>query len=180
VTMLTQFNMWRSQLRPIHVYKLVLALAVLCGISVLAGAGVWAHALLQVCSLGFVAWSIMITKLNKSEWLIRVWGKITGLTPVRIMQYDHEVRLSLMSHTPDGAWEGYLGWQFNEGHMRLLPNGHVDPHCVTTFCYVWQPLDPELCTQLQLAYWELWPNWDEWLQKSHKQMVVYRLTHLNG
>jgi hypothetical protein len=168
----------RNQIRPEHAFGVLVMFTIICSAGMLLDAGAWSHILLPACSIGFLAWIWMISCVDKNQSLIRMWGWITNLTPVKVMQFDHSERLTLVKRMCDGSYEGYLGWQNKTGAIRLLPNGHVDPGCEASFCYVWQPLCAELRTELQLAHWQQWPDWHAWSQKSHQDMIYYRHTHL--
>lgn len=115
----------------------------------------------------------MLRGMNR-EYYVRMWAWVTGLTAAKVMDFQHEVKYTLVELQSDGAWVGPLNWHFNLGTVRLLPIGHVDPECECSFCYIWHPVDADLKTQLQLTHWEQWPDWHAWLEKSHRDMIVYR------
>ena len=127
-----------------------------------------------------VMWVVTQIFLQNKAWYCLTWAKVTGLTAVKVMTYDHKVKHTLVQLQPDGHWVGPLNWHFDMGNVRLRPDGHVDPDSECSFCYIWQPLDEDLKTQLQLTHWELWPNWQTWLAKSHRDMVMYRASKLNA
>ncbi len=121
-----------------------------------------------------IVWVVIQIFLQNKAWYFVLWAKVTGLTAVKIMDYAHEVKYTVVREQPDGTYVGKLHFHLNLGTIRLLPNGYVDPACDMMFCYVWHPLDADLRTQLQLTHWEYWPNWHAWMEKSHMDMVMYR------
>lgn len=135
--------------------------------------------LVNVCSVLLIVWSLgMLRGMNK-EYYVRIWAWITGLTAVKIMDFTHEVRYTLVESQSDGTWTGPVHFHLNAGQIKLWPNGHVDSKSECSFCYIWHPLDQDLMTQLQLTHWEHWPDWSTWLEKTHLDMVTYRSRILN-
>jgi hypothetical protein len=130
--------------------------------------------LVNVFSVLLIVCALIIALHNKREHYVRLWAWITGLTAVKIMDFQHKVSYTLVEAQADGTWVGPYNLNFNVGSVRLLPNGHVDHECECAFCYIWHPVDADLKTHLQLSHWEYWPDWHAWLEKSHKDMIVYR------
>jgi hypothetical protein len=130
--------------------------------------------LMNVSSVLLIVWSLSMLRGIHKEYYVRLWAWVTGLTAVKVMDYAHNVKYTLAEHQADGTWVGPLNWNFNLGTVRLLPNGHVDSESECAFCYIWYPVDEDLKTHLQLTYWEYWPDWHAWLEKSHRDMIVCR------
>lgn len=170
----------RAQLRPSHLFSLLIIVFVASSLilplvhhtMVIQAVSITSGALL--ISYMCIAWNS-----RKNTWWIRLWAWVTGLTPVQIMDFTHEVTYTLVKQMPDQSYEGYLSFHFQEGGIRLLPNGFVDPDCDMSFCYIWHPLDSQLQTQLQLSYSDVWPNWDAWRRMDHVSMMEHRFTHVH-
>ena len=122
----------------------------------------------------------ILCKFEKYELLVKIWATYTGRTAVRVMDFNHDVIHTLVKQQADGSYVGYHNHILKLGHMRLMPNGYVDPECDTAWCYIWQPVDSELACQLQLSYWDSWPNWDSWKELDHVHMVGSRRTGLQN
>lgn len=163
---------WRRHVRPKHVlWVLIGTNLVVFVFSLLWKLGIFSL-LMNVFSVLLVVCSL--TVITNRESYVKLWAWITGLTAVKIMDYAHEVRYTLVEHQADGTWTGHLNFSLPHGLIKLWPNGHVDPDCECAFCYIWHPLDADLKTHLQLTHWELWPDWHVWLEKSHQDMIIYR------
>lgn len=177
--MMHKSHTWRSRLTPQHgFWTLVLTLWTSVVISNVAH--VWMFSvLMHLSSMLLFVWLLLILSGHTNHAMyISVWAWITGLTAVKVMAYDYTVKHTLVQLQPDGHWVGPLNWHFNLGNVRLRPDGHVHADSECSFCYIWQPLDPELKTQLQLTHWDTWPDWDKWLTKSHRDMIEYKIHHL--
>jgi len=135
-----------------------------------------ANLIRNLSSVLLIVWGGCSINQTYGEYHVRVWAWITGLTAVKVMDYAHEVKYTLVEHQADGTWVGHLNFSFKTGLIRLWPNGYVDPECACSFCYIWHPVDADLTTQLQLTHWDSWPNWSHWLTMSHLDMVIYRET----
>lgn len=110
-----------------------------------------------------------------SKWMVKIYGAITGLTPVKILSFDKKVYYSLVhKNDQDQSYKGFLLWPYCLGEIHLLPNGFVSDDCCTLYCYVWQPLDANLKLQLQLQYWDEWPDWTHWMSLSLATMELTR------
>lgn len=120
-----------------------------------------------------------LCKFERYESCVRIWASFTGLTAVRVMDYNHDVIYTLVQQQSDGSYTGHHNYVLKLSSIRLMQNGYVDPECDSAWCYIWQPINPQLQTQLQLSYWDTWPNWDLWLSMDHLQMVAQRRTHLS-
>ena len=165
---------WRRKLRPNHAFWTLMGINLCAGvINMVFKLGIFS-VLMNVSSVLLILWSLSMLRGINREYYVRLWAWVTGLTAVKIMDYAHNVKYTLVEHQADGTWVGPLNWNFNLGAVRLLPNGHVDSESDCAFCYIWYPVDEDLKTHLQLTYWEYWPDWHAWLQKSHKDMIVYR------
>ena len=117
-----------------------------------------------------------LCKFEKYESCVKIWSVFTGLTAVRVMDYNHDVTYTLVKQQSDGSYIGHQHFILESGSIRLMPNGFVDPECNAAWCYIWQPLNSELHTQLQLS-WDSWPNWDSWKEMDHLKMVAKRRAH---
>lgn len=114
-------------------------------------------------------------KVGESEFMVRLWARITGLMPVKLLIFDHRVMYTLVEEGESNTWAGALRFTHGSGHVTLHANGYVDPECESSYCcYIWHPLDPELTTSLQLAHWDQWPSWESWKQKDHVDMALAR------
>lgn len=158
---------------------MILKIVAILGAGILAALGmIYAPTLMVVISYAVLLvmcvrlWSIIAW--GKCAWLVRTWAKCTGLIPVRVMTCSHEVCHTVVKLQPDGTYTGYFNHMLKLSDIRLMPTGHVDPHCDALWCYIWEPLNKELKTQLQLSYSEQWPDWHAWMEMNHTQMIEHR------
>lgn len=169
----------RSQLRPAHVFwGLILFMMIMSMLFQLTKITLFLI-LNGVSLITLGLWLVLICTGSHRVHYMRLWASITGLTLVKVMDFDHKVTHTLVHAQPDNSYTGHLFFHWRIGVIRLLPNGHVDPDCEVSYCYIWQPVDEDLKTQLQLTHWESWPSWTDWCAMSHKEMIVYRLAHVH-
>lgn len=173
--MMNTWNKWRRKLCPDRVF-VMLTVMICCTYLISAIFQIWFTSMWVILfAVLNILWCVMfMSSSDKHAGFIKLWGWITGLTPVKVMDFSSNVKYTLVEEQPDGTWQGPLHLYSKVGDLVLCANGYVHPECETSFMYIWQPLNLDLRTQLQLAYCETWPDWHAFSKLDHIEKLRKR------
>jgi hypothetical protein len=165
----------RSKLRPHHLYGVGLCMLCVMPLVLLGmSSGLVQLITIAIISIIMCASFCMTVVGMKTRGMIQLWGKITGMMPVQVLDFENRVNYCLVTSHAAGGYKGLLYFASAHCELHLCANGHVHDACEASFCYIWEPLDELTKTQLQLAYWDEWPDWHTWQQMSHLEKIEAR------